>query len=118
VWYVTNLLVCEFLVLCVCAASKYSRLLMSIRLFVILIVSLCAFLRVSSSSILLLFYVSCNTRSTCVNVCNKPDSSSIDLFELLDVVLGVRVLYSRTVLYCWTHKCIISYAFDVRCTVV
>ena len=43
----------------VCAACKYSCSCMSIRLFVILymIVSLCACLRVSSSSIFLCFFI-------------------------------------------------------------
>ena len=59
VWSIWYFLLCEPLRGRVCAACKYSCLLMSIRLFVILymIVSLCACLRFSSESMLICFLI-------------------------------------------------------------
>ena len=61
----------------------------------------------------LFFDSRCNARSVCVVVCNKSGGSGVDSLEHVFVCVSVGVPYSCTVLKCWSHKCVISYVFNV-----
>ena len=80
-------------------------------------VSVCLSACLEQIHIYLFFNLCCYARGSCVIVCDESGSSSIDPLELLPILFCVRVPYSSAVLQCWTDKCVVSYMFNVRCTV-
>lgn len=71
-----------------------------------------------SRSTLIRFNVNCITRCMHMIVCNGHGCLSVNVLELLNVVFGIGIPYSCTVIQYWSYMCSVSYVWYLVCSCV